>query len=77
MRETLKQRRARAEAGLKAVGFTKAKGGLWTRGKQTARIVKSEPLYGGKPIPDTINGKPVDPIFKEPKLTIEYGEENA
>lgn len=77
-RETLAERRARAEAGLKATGFTKGKEGLWTRGNQTARIVKSEATHNGGPVPDTIevNGKTitVHPIYREPKITIEYGE---
>lgn len=74
MRETLEQRRTRAEAGLKAVGFTKGKKGLWTRDNQTARIIEEPATHKGGPVPDEINGKPVPAVYFEPKVRIEYGE---
>jgi hypothetical protein len=73
-RETLAERYARAEAGLTSQGFTVDGNGLWTRGSQTARIIESNATHKGGPVPDFINGKPVDPIFREPKLRVEYGE---
>jgi hypothetical protein len=76
-RETLAERYARAEAGLTSQGFTEDGNGLWTRGDQTARIVKSKATHNGRAIPRKIKGEPVDPIFREPKLRVEYGSRSA
>jgi len=74
-RDTLEERYAIVRASLAKTGFTEGKDGVWRNGKRTARLVEQPNTYRGGPIPDTLNGKPVDPVHKEPKLFIEYGED--
>lgn len=75
VRDTLEQRYADTRASLTSCGYTEGKDGVWRNGTRTARLVEKPNTYRGGPIPDFIDGNPVDPIHKEPKLIVEYGEE--
>lgn len=74
-RDTLEERYAKTKASLAATGFAEGNDGVWRKGNRTARLTEQPNTYRGGPIPDFIDGKPVDPIHKEPKLIVEYGEE--
>jgi len=72
-RDTLEERYAMVRRSLANTGFIEGTDGVWRKGNRTARLVEQPNTYRGGPIPDVINGKPVDPIHKEPKLFIECG----
>jgi hypothetical protein len=74
-RDTLEERYAVARRSLGMTGFAEGNDGVWRKGNRTARLVEQPNTYRGGPVPEFIDGKPVDPIHKEPKLLIEYGEE--